>query len=95
MTLLTVFAVQSGEGIKIASALVFGIALMLMYGKAIPFSGFLTKSVFLLNDSTFNEGIPEVSVLSFFTFVSLNETKLYFNEKQTTENQLIICIYCC
>lgn len=32
LTLLSVFASQSGEGAKIASALVFGIALILMYG---------------------------------------------------------------
>lgn len=32
LTLLTVFAGQSGEGAKIASALVFGLSLMAMYG---------------------------------------------------------------
>lgn len=32
LTLLSVFAAQSGEGVKIASALVFGLSLMLMYG---------------------------------------------------------------
>ncbi len=32
LTLLTVFAAQSGDGTKIASALVFGIALIVMYG---------------------------------------------------------------
>lgn len=32
LTLLTVFAAQSSDGAKIASALVFGIALILMYG---------------------------------------------------------------
>jgi hemolysin III len=42
LTLLCVYAGQSGDGAKIASALVFGIALMIMYGAstlyhAIPF----------------------------------------------------------
>ncbi|WP_263832507.1 PAQR family membrane homeostasis protein TrhA [Sulfurospirillum oryzae] len=32
LTLLTVFAGQSGDGAKIASALVFGLSLMVMYG---------------------------------------------------------------
>ncbi len=42
LTLLCVFAAQSGEGAKIASAIVFGIALIVMYGAstlyhAVPF----------------------------------------------------------
>ena len=32
LTLLTVFAAQSGDGAKIASAIVFGLSLMMMYG---------------------------------------------------------------
>ena len=45
LTLLTVFAAQSGSGLKIASALVFGIALVLMYGASTLYHGTINPSM--------------------------------------------------
>ena len=45
LTLLTVFAAQSGDGAKIASALVFGIALILMYGASTLYHAILSPNV--------------------------------------------------
>ena len=45
LTLLTVFAAQSGSGLKIASALVFGIALVLMYGASTLYHGTINPSI--------------------------------------------------
>ena len=52
LTLLTVFAVQSGDDAKIASALVFGIALIVMYGAStlyhairIPHTKFILQQI--------------------------------------------------
>lgn len=45
LTLLCVFAGQSGDGYKIASALVFGIALILMYGASTLYHAILAPNI--------------------------------------------------
>lgn len=45
LTLLCVFAGQSGDGHKIASALVFGIALILMYGASTLYHAILAPNI--------------------------------------------------
>ena len=45
LTLLCIFAAQSGSGAKIASAIVFGIALILMYGASILYHSATTPSI--------------------------------------------------
>lgn len=45
LTMLLVFASQSGDGLKIASALVFGLSLMLMYGASTLYHAILAPQI--------------------------------------------------
>ncbi|MDD2382825.1 MAG: hemolysin III family protein [Sulfurospirillaceae bacterium] len=45
LTMLVIFAAQSGSGYKIASALVFGLSLMLMYGASTLYHAILSPRV--------------------------------------------------
>lgn len=48
LTILAVFAGQSGDGVKIASALVFGISLILMYGASTLYHAILAPHIKLI-----------------------------------------------
>lgn len=45
LTMLVIFAAQSGDGLKIASALVFGLSLILMYGASTLYHAILSPRV--------------------------------------------------